>query len=62
MIKGGLGEVRDQVKDEEAAEGILQSDLGTRGERFIPQEEVTQQWGILGVLPLFLFLTTCARL
>jgi len=41
----GHGEVRDQVKYEEAAGGILQRDLGSLAESFIPQGKRTLSSG-----------------
>lgn len=50
MVKCGLGEVGDQVEDEETADGVLQSDFGSSTEWLISLEEVTQQAGLLGVI------------
>jgi len=50
VVKSGFGEVGDKVKNEEAANGAFQGDLGSGTKRFLPLKEVTQQRGIFGIL------------
>ena len=52
LVKGGLREVGNKVEDKEAADGVLQGDLGSRTQRFVPPKQVTQQRRIFGVLLL----------
>jgi len=54
VVKGGLGEVGDQVEDEEAADGVLVCDWGSLAKWFITLEEVTQQRGFHGIIVIIL--------